>query len=194
MKKYCFILVAFLAFFSCKNVTPESVKTASEEKTVVPQKKAEYAMAIHGGAGTILKKNMTPEKEAAFRAKLNEALNAGEAILKSGGTAMDAVVATINVMENSPLFNAGKGAVFTNNETNELDASFMDGKTQNAGAVSGVTNIKNPINAARAVLERSNHVMLSGKGAEKFAKDQGCLLYTSPSPRDRTRSRMPSSA
>ena len=173
MKKYCFILITFLAFFSCKNVTPESVKTATKEKTVVPQKKAEYAMAIHGGAGTILKKNMTPEKDAAFRAKLNEALNAGEAILKNGGTAMDAVVATINVMENSPLFNAGKGAVFTNHETNELDASFMDGKTQNAGAVSGVTNVKNPINAARAVLERSNHVMLSGKGAEKFAKDQG---------------------
>ena len=174
MKKYTFILCAFLCCFSCKNEpTLTSTPAADLTKTAIPQKRAAYAMAIHGGAGTILKANMTPEKEAAFEAKLNEALDAGEAILKNGGTAMDAVVATINVMENSPLFNAGKGAVFTNHETNELDASFMDGKTLNAGAISGVTNIKNPINAARAVMEKSNHVMLSGPGAEKFAKEQG---------------------
>lgn len=162
-------------FFSCSNSkTTESTTPISETKK--PQEKAAYAMAIHGGAGTILKKNMTPEKEAAYKAKLNEALDAGETILKSGGTAMDAVVATIKIMENSPLFNAGKGAVFTNMGTNELDASFMDGKTLNAGAVSGVTNIKNPITAARAVLEKSEHVMLSGKGAEEFADQMGLEL------------------
>jgi beta-aspartyl-peptidase (threonine type) len=127
-------------------------------------------MAIHGGAGTILRANLSPEKEASIKAALNQALDAGEAILKAGGSAMDAVEATIIVLENSPHFNAGKGAVFTNHETNELDASFMDGKTQNAGAISGVTNIKNPIKAARAVLEKSKHVMLSGKGAEEFAE------------------------
>ena len=171
--KYTFILLIFCCCFSCKNAPSEKSITETTTEAVVPQKKAAYAMAIHGGAGTILKANMTPEKEAAFIAKLNEALDAGETILKNGGTAMDAVVATINVMENSPLFNAGKGAVFTNHETNELDASFMDGKTLNAGAISGVTNIKNPINAARAVMEKSNHVMLSGPGAEKFATEQG---------------------
>ncbi|MEM1119085.1 MAG: isoaspartyl peptidase/L-asparaginase [Bacteroidota bacterium] len=174
MKKYSLCFLALIFCFSCKDA-PKNLNTptpsAIQEKT--PQKRAEYAMAIHGGAGTILKKNMTPEKEAAYLAKLNEALDAGETILKSGGSAMDAVVATINVMEDSPLFNAGKGAVFTNHGTNELDASFMDGKTQNAGAVSGVTNVKNPINAARAVMEKSNHVMLSGTGAEQFAKEQG---------------------
>ena len=172
MKNFFLFVLVLILSFGCKNA-PEQQIMADSVSQKTPQKKAEYAMAIHGGAGTILKENMTPEKEAAFKVKLNEALTAGETILKNGGTAMDAVVATINIMENSPLFNAGKGAVFTNHETNELDASFMDGKTQNAGAISGVTNIKNPINAARAVMEKSNHVMLSGEGAEKFAKEQG---------------------
>ncbi|MEM6318627.1 MAG: isoaspartyl peptidase/L-asparaginase [Bacteroidota bacterium] len=171
--RFSFLLLSFFLCFSCQNSAPSVNKDATKMAAKAPQKRAEYAMAIHGGAGTISKKNMTPEKEAAYKAKLNEALDVGEAILKNGGTAMDAVVATINVMEDSPLFNAGKGAVFTHHETNELDASFMDGKTQNAGAVSGVTNIKNPINAARAVLEKSKHVMLSGKGAEEFAKKVG---------------------
>jgi len=104
---------------------------------------------------------------------LDEALTIGEEILKKGGTSLDAVERTIMYMENSPLFNAGKGAVFTHDGTNEMDASIMDGRTQNAGAVSGVSNIRNPITAARAVMERSEHVMLSGKGAEEFAVDQG---------------------
>ena len=172
MKNFFLFVLVLILSFGCKNA-PEQQIMADSVSQKTPPKKAEYAMAIHGGAGTILKENMTPEKEAAFKVKLNEALTAGETILKNGGTAMDAVVATINIMENSPLFNAGKGAVFTNHETNELDASFMDGKTQNAGAISGVTNIKNPINAARAVMDKSNHVMLSGEGAEKFAKEQG---------------------
>lgn len=133
----------------------------------------DYAMVIHGGAGTILKADMTDEKEAGIRAAMNAALDAGEAILKEGGSAADAVEATIWVMEDSPYFNAGKGAVFTNAGINEMDASFMTGHDQNAGAVGGVTTLKHPISAARAVLEKSEHVLLSGKGANDFAVEQG---------------------
>ena len=129
-----------------------------------------FAIVIHGGAGTILKKNMTDEQEKAYQEKLQEALDSGYAILKNRGSAIDAVEKAIVVMEDSPLFNAGKGAVYTNAATNELDASIMDGKTLNAGAVSGVRNVKNPIKLARVVMEKSEHVMLSGKGAEDFAK------------------------
>ncbi len=129
-----------------------------------------FAIVIHGGAGTILKKNMTDEQEKAYQEKLQEALDSGYAILKNGSSAIDAVEKAIVVMEDSPLFNAGKGAVYTNAATNELDASIMDGKTLNAGAVSGVRNVKNPIKLVRLVMEESEHVMLSGKGAEDFAK------------------------
>jgi L-asparaginase / beta-aspartyl-peptidase len=135
-------------------------------------KKPDYALVLHGGAGTMAKKDFTPEKEAAYNAALNEALNIGEAVLKNGGTSMDAVEKVICYLEDNPLFNAGKGAVFTHAGKNELDASFMDGATQKAGAVAGVTTIKNPIKAARAVMEKSPHVMLSGKGAEQFAIEQ----------------------
>jgi beta-aspartyl-peptidase (threonine type) len=136
-------------------------------------KRPAYAIALHGGAGTILKKNMTPEKEAAYLQALNEALTIGENILKSGGKATDAVEKTIMYLEDCPLFNAGKGAVFTFEGKNEMDASFMDGSNQKAGAVCGVMNIKNPIRAARAVLEKSQHVFLSGRGAEFFAQSVG---------------------
>lgn len=136
-------------------------------------KRPEYAIAIHGGAGTILKKNMSPEKEAAYHKALNEALTIGENILKNGGTALDAVEKTIIYLEDCPLFNAGKGAVFTHDGKNELDASIMDGKTQKAGAIGNVTTIKNPIRLARAVMEKSPHVMLIGSGAEAFARLQG---------------------
>ena len=132
--------------------------------------KKNYVLVIHGGAGTILKKNMTAEREIAIRAKLEEALMAGRAILDRGGKAVDAVVATINVMENSPLFNAGKGAVFNHVGQNEMDASIMDGSDLNAGAISGVGRVKNPINLAREVMVNSKHVMLSGSGAEEFAE------------------------
>ena len=131
---------------------------------------------IHGGAGTILKKNMTPEMEAAYQATLEEAIRTGHAILKAGGSSKEAVEKTIHVMENSPLFNAGKGAVLTADATIELDASFMDGATLNAGAIAGVQTIKNPISAAIAVMEDSPHVMLSGKGAESFAEGQEAAL------------------
>lgn len=132
-----------------------------------------YAIAIHGGAGTILKENMTPEKEASFRAALDSALLIGEEILKNGGSSLDAIEKTINFLENCPLFNAGRGAVFTHEGKNELDASIMDGSNQRAGAVGSVTTVKNPITLARAVMEKSPHVMLTGHGAETFAAEQG---------------------
>jgi beta-aspartyl-peptidase (threonine type) len=116
---------------------------------------------------------MTPEKEKLYRSKLSEALEAGYAILYSGGSSMDAITAAIIILEDSPMFNAGKGAVFTNDGKNELDASIMDGKSRNGGAVAGTTRIKNPILAARAVMEQSPHVLLSGKGADDFAKRIG---------------------
>lgn len=149
------------------NTTNSTVENKEETK------QHEFGLVIHGGAGTILKENMTDEQEAEYRAKLEEALKVGYAILEKGGTSMDAIVETIKVMEDSPLFNAGKGAVFTNAGTNELDASIMDGKTLNAGAVGGVTIVRNPVTAARAVLEKSEHVMLTGEGANQFALLQG---------------------
>ncbi len=121
----------------------------------------------------IKKENMSDKQEKAYQDKINEALKAGYRVLERGGSSIDAVTAAILVMENSPLFNAGKGAVFTYAETNEMDASIMDGETLAAGAVAGVTNIKNPILAALAVKDHSAHVMMAGKGAEKFAQEQG---------------------
>ncbi|MBA2731905.1 MAG: isoaspartyl peptidase/L-asparaginase [Acidobacteria bacterium] len=132
--------------------------------------------AIHGGAGTILKSEMSAEREREYRAKLTEALMTGYNILKKGGAGLDAVEATIRMMEDSPLFNAGKGAVFTNAGTNELDASIMDGSTLKAGAVASLKHIKNPISLARLVMEKSRHVMMVGEGAETFAKQQGIEL------------------
>lgn len=132
-----------------------------------------YVLVIHGGAGTILKSSMTNEKENAYKEKLTEALKAGYAEIQKGNSSLDAVAASIIVMENSPLFNAGKGAVFTNEGKNEMDASIMVGKDKSAGAIAGVHTIKNPIKAAIAVMQKSEHVMLSGEGAEQFAKEQG---------------------
>jgi len=148
--------------------TPNNPKMESSEWDA-----PDYAMVIHGGAGTILPENMTPERAAGIKAAMNAALDAGEAVLKAGGSAADAVEKTIWVMEDSPHFNAGKGAVFTNAGINEMDASFMTGHDQNAGAIGGVTNLKHPISGARAVLEKSEHVLLSGKGAEEFSILQG---------------------
>jgi L-asparaginase / beta-aspartyl-peptidase len=143
---------------------------------VLLAQQSKITLVIHGGAGTILKKNMTPEKEAAYTAALNDALKKGYDTLQKGGTALDAVEAVVRLLEDCPLFNAGKGAVFTNEGKNELDAAIMDGKTLAAGSVAGVTTIKNPISAARAVMEKSKHVMLTGKGAEEFAKLNGLAI------------------
>lgn len=132
-----------------------------------------YVLAIHGGAGVIERSSMTAEREAAYRAALEEALRAGYAVLDDGGSALDAVTAAIPILEDSPLFNAGRGAVFTNEGTVELDASIMDGATLAAGAVAGVKHIQNPIRLARRVMEQSPHVLMVGDGAEAFAAEQG---------------------
>ena len=166
MKNFFIAIVTFAFLLSC---TSESTK----KEALNTKKVNDFAIIIHGGAGTILKKNLSDEKEAAYKAKLKEAITVGHTILKNGGTSQEAVVKTIQVMEESPLFNAGKGAVFTHEETNELDASFMDGKTLNAGAVAGVTNVKSPIELAVKIMTDSDHVMLSGKGASIFAKEKG---------------------
>jgi beta-aspartyl-peptidase (threonine type) len=137
-----------------------------------------YAIVIHGGAGVMSKSKMSEERQAAYKAKLNEALELGEKLLQTGEKAPDVVVQVINVMENSPLFNAGKGAVFAHDGTNQLDASIMEGSTLNAGAVAGVSDIKNPITAAREVMYNSEHVLLSGKGASEFAKKQGLEIVS----------------
>lgn len=133
---------------------------------------ADVMLGIHGGIGDA-DQELSPEVDKQLRAAMEEALKKGAAKLQSGGSSLDAVEAAIRVMEDSPLFNAGKGAVFTHEGRNELDASIMEGKTKRAGAVAGVTTVKNPITAARAVMEKSKHVLLTGRGAEVFAERQG---------------------
>ncbi|MEQ8410072.1 MAG: isoaspartyl peptidase/L-asparaginase [Erythrobacter sp.] len=140
--------------------------------------KPEWSIAIHGGAGTLDPDRMTPERRAAYEAALQEALDAGAKVLAEGGSAMEAVKAAILPMEDSPLFNAGKGAVFTWDGRNELDASIMDGRDRSAGAVTGVTTIRNPILLADTVRTESEHVFLMGEGAEQFAVEQG--IETAP--------------
>ena len=135
--------------------------------------KVDFAIVVHGGAGTILKKNMSDEMELAYKLKLEEAINAGYNILEKNGSSKDAVEQTIKILENSELFNAGKGSVLSNKGVVEMDASIMNGQNLNAGAISGIKTIKNPISAARLVMEKSEHVFLSGEGAEEFAKLQG---------------------
>jgi beta-aspartyl-peptidase (threonine type) len=178
MKKLIYLIVFSLVFISCKNQNELNLLSNKKGENIdtTQIRTNEFAIIIHGGAGTILKQNLTSEQEAAFKATLKEAISVGYNILKNGGSSLDAVEKTINVMEDSPLFNAGKGAVFTNAGTNELDASIMDGKTLNAGASASTTTVRNPINLARAVMEHSPHVMLSAKGAELFAKEQGLQL------------------
>lgn len=140
--------------------------------------KKKYSIAIHGGAGTLVKGLMTPEKEEQYKTTLSDALEAGYRILEKGGTSTDAVEASVKVLEDSPLFNAGKGSVFTNEGTHEMDAAIMDGKTLDAGAVSLITGIKNPISLARDVMEKSEHVFLAGEGAMRFAKSLDYELET----------------
>ena len=155
------------------SLTAAAFLPAAGQAAETPAAPPPYGLVLHGGAGVIERKTMTAALEAEYRAKLTEARGAGYAILARGGTALDAVIATVKILEDSPLFNAGKGAVFTADGTCELDASIMDGRTQAAGAIAGVRHIKNPITLARAVMEKSAHVMLTGDGAENFAKQQG---------------------
>jgi beta-aspartyl-peptidase (threonine type) len=133
----------------------------------------QFGFVIHGGAGTITRSSMTSELESAYRNELMKALTIGYDILRKGGSSLDAVESAIRPLEDSPLFNAGKGAVFTNAGTNELDASLMDGSSLKAGAVASLKHIKNPISLARLVMEKSPHVLMVGDGAEAFAKQQG---------------------
>jgi len=134
---------------------------------------SKWSLAVHGGSGVLDSSAMTPEKEKAYRAGLDAALEAGAKVLKSGGSSLDAVETVVRTLEDNPLFNAGKGAVFTAEGKNELDASIMDGATLKAGAVAGVTRTRNPISLARAVMEKSPHVMLTREGADQFSKEQG---------------------
>jgi len=149
-----------VCLFSCANDNNQK-----DSQTMPPK----YALVIHGGAGTIERSSMDSATEKAYVDALNFALDTGEKILKEGGKSIDAVEAVIKTMEDNPLFNAGKGAVFTNEGKNELDASIMTGYDQKAGAIGGVTTVKHPISLARAVMEKSEHVMMVGKGAEAFA-------------------------
>ncbi len=163
MKKLLFPVFALLLFYGCN---PDTSKPHSKAPGPI-------TLVIHGGAGTITRANLTPEREQEYHAGLNQALDSGYAVLKRGGKSLDAVIAAIQVLEENPLFNAGKGAVFTNEGKNELDASIMDGSNLMAGAVAGVTTIKSPILAAYTVMTQSEHVMMAGAGAEKFAAEQG---------------------
>ncbi|MCZ7602409.1 MAG: isoaspartyl peptidase/L-asparaginase [Melioribacteraceae bacterium] len=157
------LLLFSLALFSQENIS----------------QKHNYGIVIHGGAGSIVPGRYTPEEEEEYRIKLNEALDAGFKILEKNGSSLDAVEAAIKILEDSPLFNAGKGSVFTSNGLNELDASIMNGKTLEAGAVAGLRHIRNPISLARAVMEKSKHVMLISNGAEQFAIQNGFELVDS---------------
>lgn len=171
MKHYSSFLVLFLLLFSC--MKKNNYSTSENRNFAAPQKedKPAVTLVIHGGAGAISRVNMTPEMEEAYHEKLREALVSGYGILEKGGTSNEAIIEAIKLLEDSPLFNAGKGSVFTNDLRNELDASIMDGSNLMAGAVAGVTTIRNPIVAAFAVMTKSKHVMLVGEGAEKFAQE-----------------------
>jgi beta-aspartyl-peptidase (threonine type) len=166
------VLPALTVLHGCAS----SQAAAKDEAAQSSAPKAQWGIVIHGGAGVIRRETLTPEKEAAYRAKLTEALQAGHAVLARGGTSLDAVGAAIRILEDSPLFNAGKGAVFNHDGQNELDASIMDGRTLKVGAVAGLHHVKNPIELARKVMEKSPHVMMVGDGAEAFAKEQGVEL------------------
>ena len=172
MIKFSTYFLAIILLFGCKNDKSSDSEIINSSETV-SKSEENFGIVIHGGAGTILKEHMSDSLEAAYKAKLKEAISVGHEILKNGGTSLEAVTHTINVMENSPLFNAGKGAVFTHEGSNELDASIMDGATLNAGAIAGVKHIKNPIDLARDVMLKSDHVMLYGAGAEEFAQTLG---------------------
>lgn len=163
MKQFWLALAALIVLPACASQPTEAPVAAEPE----------WRLVIHGGAGVILRENMSPEMEAAYEAALHRSLEAGAAVLRDGGAALDAVEAAVLVMEDDPLFNAGLGAVFTADGRHELDAAIMDGRRRDAGAVAGVTRVKNPIRAARAVMERSDHVMFAGAGADAFAEAQG---------------------
>jgi beta-aspartyl-peptidase (threonine type) len=165
------LAIGCFAFALCGLTAP-----AEEKSPTMKQNIHRIALAVHGGAGTIERGKMTSEREREYRSGIENALRAGREILDRGGSSLDAVEAAVRVMEDDPHFNAGKGSVFTSAGTNEMDAAIMDGKTLNAGAIAGVEHVRNPIVLARAVMEKSKHVMMIGSGAEEFAKRNGVEL------------------
>lgn len=163
--------LVFLSFLTL--IFLSSCRSGKDEKAGSTVTRPEYAIVIHGGAGFMSRDKVPPDKEAAYRAALDTALTIGLQVLQQGGESIDAVEQVIRYMEDNVLFNAGRGAVFTNEGKNELDASIMRGDSLSAGAVAGVTDIRHPISAARAVMEKSPHVMMAGAGASKFAREAG---------------------
>jgi beta-aspartyl-peptidase (threonine type) len=180
MRSIYVLCICCILFFSCSEQQQKEIQSQvqnqSETVKELQQKQAKFGIALHGGAGVILKDRMSDSLKKAYENKLEEAIRVGHKILADGGNAEEAVMRTINILEDSPLFNAAKGAVFNAEGINELDASIMHGGTLNAGAIAGVTTVKNPINLAYEVMENSPHVLLSGKGAESFAELQGLEL------------------
>ena len=164
------VLLAFLV--TIPGAAPAQKSTFGEIRQLQSPQNPKLGFMVHGGAGVVTRGSLTPEKEKEFRFELEKAVLAGYKALQNGKSSLDAVEIAIRLLEDSPLFNAGKGAVFSNDGKNELDASVMDGKTLAAGAVAGLRHIKNPITLARAAMEKSPHVMMMGDGAEKFAKEQ----------------------
>ncbi len=173
MKRFALILLLLISilFISCKNNKQDSNNRTNQN--------VEYAIVIHGGAGNAEKTEMAQDLQNKYKQRLREALDKGVKMLKEGKSSVDVVESVIHILENSPLFNAGKGAVFTHKGTNELDASIMRGTDLNAGAVAGVGDIKHPISAARKVMENSEHVLLAGQGASRFAKTQHLKIVDS---------------
>lgn len=166
----CTLVALVIIGAGCTTAAPGP---AEEVVMSVEAERPEWRLVIHGGAGVILRENMTPERESAYTSALETALEAGAVILRDGGSAVDAVQAAVIPMEDDPLFNAGQGAVFTAAAEHELDASIMSGAERDAGAVAGVKRVKNPILAARAVMDQSEHVMFAGAGADAFAQSVG---------------------
>ena len=165
-------LLLLLSFAAIPSASDAQKGSMPEINQLQGPQNPRLGFVIHGGAGVITKGSLTPEREKEYRAELEKAVLAGYSALQAGKSGLDAVEIAIRILEDSPLFNAGKGTVFTHDGKNELDASIMDGKTLAAGAVAGLRHVKNPITLARAVMEKSEHVMMVGEGAEKFAKEQ----------------------
>lgn len=170
LKQIVAIAAMGLAMAAC---APAPTETQADAPSANESERPEWRLVIHGGAGVILRENLSAEQEAAYTAALETALEAGADVLRNGGSAVDAVQAAVIPMENDPLFNAGVGAVYTAAFEHELDASIMDGRDRNAGSVAGVKRVKNPVLAARAVMDNSEHVMFAGEGADVFAEAQG---------------------
>lgn len=175
MKKTTIVLMAILLLAFPLSITAQRGSFTEVKQLQSPQN-PRLGFVIHGGAGVIRRGDLSPEREKEYRAKLEEAVLAGYKALQEGKPGLDAVEIAIKILEDSPLFNAGKGAVFTADGKNELDAAVMEGKTLNAGAVAGLRHVKNPIVLARAVMEKSPHVMMIGNGAEQFAKEMNIEL------------------